>query len=213
MPTALEGSSRNSAEHLRKLNSRRHASSDAMPSPIGASHEATARLTRLLIAAPIDLAGISDEIRRHPDLEAIILRLGVALLLSPDEPLSTVEEAVVVLGTSRLRILIDLWSSTGAIANAASSPLNAAAAPTSASVALTPKMRYLTNFLRCLGFDSPENAFSCARLAAWATKIPPDQMFALTDIFMRDFFSLLPAIQPGIRETADPTRSPRTHST
>jgi HDOD domain len=73
------------------------------------------RLTKLLTSAPIDLSGISNEIRRHPDLESLILRPDISLAPSPDEPLSTIEEAVVVLGTSRLRTLIKQWSSTNSV--------------------------------------------------------------------------------------------------
>lgn len=87
------------------------------------TREAAHRLTKLLASAPVDLSGVSNEIRRHPDLESLILRPGISLVpsLPPslvpsiDEPLSTIEEAVVVLGTSRLRTLIDLWSSTNPI--------------------------------------------------------------------------------------------------
>ena len=87
------------------------------------TREAAHRLTKLLASPPVDLSGVSNEIRRHPDLESLILRPGISLVpsLAPslvpsiDEPLSTIEEAVVVLGTSRLRTLIDAWSSTNSV--------------------------------------------------------------------------------------------------
>jgi hypothetical protein len=204
MPIAIEDPSRNSAEHLRKLKHSRLAAAGGFSSQENNTREALARLTGLLISAPIDLGGISHEIRRHPDLETLILRLGVSLVLSPDEPLTTVEEAVVVLGTSRLRILIDLWSSAGNSSDdpPPSSPNAAAGEP--APPATTPEISYLINFLRSVGFHSPENAFTGARLAAWASKISPDQMFVLADLFMHDFFSLLPVIHPGIKEVAAP---------
>ncbi len=108
MPIALDNPSRNA--NGGPIASTRQ--SQPNPEPREAAH----RLTKLLTSAPIDLSGISDEIRRHPDLESLILRPGVSLVpsLVPsiDEPLSTIEEAVVVLGTSRLRTLIDAWSST-----------------------------------------------------------------------------------------------------
>ena len=158
-------------------------------------------LTQLLVSAPIDLAGIGEEIRRHPDLESLILRLGVSLALCPDENVNTVEEAVVALGASRLRVVIDLWSSGCAIPPETGLP-HSPSSNAQDSAPTTPEMRYLLSFLGSVGFDSPENAFSRSRLAAWASRIPPDQMFALTDLFMRDFFSLLPVIQPGVREVA-----------
>ena len=107
MPIALDNPSR-------KLSDSRIASVRQTKSN-PETREAAHHLTKLLTSAPIDLSGISNEIRRHPDLESLILRPGVSLAPSPDEPLSTVEEAVVVLGTSRLRALIDAWSSTSSV--------------------------------------------------------------------------------------------------
>jgi len=202
MPIALQHEARKGTEDAQKANAPGRSSSGRV-----ATAADFKRLSELLVAAPIDLTAISGEIRCHPDLEALVLRLGLSLLLSPDEPLSTIEEAVVVLGASRLRILIELWSSGCAIP--ADPPLPNNTLPASHySAATTPEMRYLLSFLRSVGFESPENTFSGPRLAAWASKIPPDQMFALTDLFMRDFFSLLPVIQPGIREAAPPHPRP-----
>jgi HDOD domain len=111
MPIALDNPSR-------KLSDSRIASDRPMPGNPEA-RAAAHRLTKLLTSAPIDLSGISDEIRRHPDLESLILRpdlsLAPSLVSSIDEPLSTIEEAVVVLGKSRLRTLIDQWSSTNSV--------------------------------------------------------------------------------------------------
>jgi hypothetical protein len=213
MPIALEGKSRSSAERVRTYEADRDAAPDGFSSHEINKREAVAHLNSLLVCAPIDLAGISDEIRRHPNLESLILRLGVSLALSPDEPLNTVEEAVVVLGTSRLRVLIDLWSSMRDMqAESGESQQNSAAGSLSA-VATTPEINYLSNFLRGVGFDSPEGALSNERLAAWAAKISPDQMFVLTDLFMHDFFSLLPVIHPGIKEAAAAPSANRATST
>ncbi len=98
MPIALDNPSR-------KLSDSRIASSCQTQSN-AETREAAHRLMKLLTSAPIDLSGISNEIRRHPDLESLILRPGVSLAPLPDEPLSTIEEAVVMLGASRLRTLI-----------------------------------------------------------------------------------------------------------
>ncbi|MGH9572296.1 MAG: HDOD domain-containing protein [Candidatus Acidiferrales bacterium] len=103
MPITLDNPSR-------KLTDSRITSGCQISSKPG-TREAAHRLTKLLASAPVDLSGVSNEIRRHPDLESLILQPAVSLVPAPDEPLSTVEEAVVVLGTSRLRTLIDLWSS------------------------------------------------------------------------------------------------------
>jgi hypothetical protein len=194
MPATLENSSHNASSAVSNA-------SNAKGTP-----QAATKLINLLVSDPIDLAGISNEIRRNPGLEPLVLRLGISLALSPDEPLNTVEEAVVVLGTSRLRVLIDLWSSTDSIPSdqreQASVPQNNSHRE-SASAA-TPEALYLTNFLRCLGCECSENALSGRRLEAWTSKVRHDQIVALTDLFMRDFFSLLPTIQPGFAQLAAP---------
>lgn len=120
MPIALDNPSR-------KLTDTRFASGRQNPDK-PETREAAHRLAKLLASAPVDLSGVSDEIRRYPDLESLILRptaslavsslapsLVSSLVPSTDEPLSTIEEAIVVLGTNRLRTLIDLWSSTNPI--------------------------------------------------------------------------------------------------
>ena len=202
MPTALENSSHNASKEISNLNSQSQTSSGSEAGAEKGSPQATARLNSLLVSDPIDLAGISDEIRRCPGLEGLVLRLGASLVLSPDEPLNTIEEAVVVLGTSRLRVLIDLWSSPNlALAQQPDSPRNDSLREDAG--AITPEARYLANFLRCLGCECSENALSGRRLAAWTSKIRHDQIVALTDIFMRDFFSLLPTIQSGFGQFTD----------
>jgi hypothetical protein len=116
---------------------------------------------------------------------------------------------VVVLGTSRLLVLIDLWSSWD---SRVVEPADSDSQLQSNSPALqndTPEVGYLSNFLRCLESDSSGNG---ERLAAWASKIPAGQLHALTDLFMRDFFSLLPVIQPNIRDSAPPSRTNTTSS-
>jgi hypothetical protein len=125
MPTAIEDPSRDSAQV--KIGTRRQTSK-ALSSHETDPREVMARLTRLLHAAPIDLAAICAEIRTHGELEALIMRLTGSLVLSPDEPLSTVEEAVVVLGTERLRVLIDLWCSSETTASGRSGPSQEASA-------------------------------------------------------------------------------------
>jgi len=197
MPVAIDDPLRASRNHRDTDLGRRVHTNSLVATENNKKSEALDRLRDLLISAPIDLSGISDEIRRHPDLESLVLRLGVSLVLSPDEPLSTVEEAVVVLGTSRLRVLIDLWSSSDSRTIGTFAANSRLPSGESASLGGSPEADYLSNFLRCLESDSSGNG---ERLAAWASKIPTDQLHTLTDLFMRDFFSLLPVIQPTVRQ-------------
>jgi HDOD domain-containing protein len=72
--------------------------------------ELAEELENLLAASPVDLKRVGDAVRVHPDFEALVLRLAVSLALSEDIPPATVEEAVVVLGTARMRVLVHLWA-------------------------------------------------------------------------------------------------------
>jgi len=72
--------------------------------------ELAEELENLLAASPVDLKRVGDAVRAHPDFEALVLRLAVSLALSEDIPPATVEEAVVVLGTTRMRVLVHLWA-------------------------------------------------------------------------------------------------------
>jgi len=63
----------------------------------------------LLSGDSVDLSRISNEIRSRPALEALTMRLVVALGLSAEESLRTVEEAVVMLGVTHLRAIVYVW--------------------------------------------------------------------------------------------------------
>lgn len=63
----------------------------------------------LLGSAPTDLARISEEIRSHPSLEILISRILALVVFSPTDSVGSVEEAAVVLGTDRLRVLVNIW--------------------------------------------------------------------------------------------------------
>jgi HD-like signal output (HDOD) protein len=67
-------------------------------------------LDSLFCAQPVDLKRVSEAVRARPDLEALVLRLTDSLELSPDVPIATVEEAAVVLGRDRLRVLLHTWA-------------------------------------------------------------------------------------------------------
>ena len=69
-----------------------------------------ADLTRLLDADAVDLRDVGDAIRVHPELEATVLKLCEFLALLPGIPVATVEEAAIVLGKDRLRVVVHAWS-------------------------------------------------------------------------------------------------------
>jgi hypothetical protein len=72
--------------------------------------ELTEELENLLAASPVDLKRVGDAVRARPDFAALVLRLAISLALSEDIPPATIEEAVVVLGTIRMRVLLHLWA-------------------------------------------------------------------------------------------------------
>ena len=72
--------------------------------------ELAEELENLLAASPVDLKRVGDAVRALPDFEAFVLQIAVSLALSEDIPPATVEEAVVALGTNRMRVLVHLWA-------------------------------------------------------------------------------------------------------
>lgn len=72
---------------------------------------AVARLSVLLEQATIDLGEISTAIRVCPEFERLVLQTSDSLALSLGIPTPGIEDAVVVLGKDRLKILLRIWSS------------------------------------------------------------------------------------------------------
>src|SRR6202050_5021717 len=71
------------------------------------SARATAlQFERLLGTAPADLGRISDEIRSHPSLETLVTSFLGSVALSAEERVGSIEEATIVPGTDRLRVLV-----------------------------------------------------------------------------------------------------------
>jgi HDOD domain len=79
-------------------------------SSIAIQRDAVSKLTRLLEADPVDLAEAGDAIRALPDLEAVLLKLCDSPTLASGIAVCNAEEAAIVLGKDRLRILVRTWS-------------------------------------------------------------------------------------------------------
>lgn len=77
-------------------------------SPVQLSEWAT-RLVTLLEEDPVDLARVSDQIRSQPELADTMRRVAAYLQFAPEESVSSVEEAAIVMGTERLRALLHSW--------------------------------------------------------------------------------------------------------
>jgi hypothetical protein len=76
----------------------------------GACSATASDLITLLDADAVDLRDVGDAIRLHPELESLVLKLCAFPALSPGVPVSRVEEAAIVLGKDRLRIVVRAWS-------------------------------------------------------------------------------------------------------
>lgn len=161
------------------------------------------RIERLFGTEPIDLAGVCDEIRRTPGLEAIALRLISSLSLSIEESASTVEEAAIALGTSRLMALFQGWAmlERNEIPNGilhdepgGSPNLTPEIDSRRGGADWTPESLYLAGFLRILGLDSlpphtseanPELPAECHRAVSGS---------GVADTFLQDFITLIPSL-------------------
>jgi hypothetical protein len=178
------------------------------PSP---SSDPAALLTTLLNAAPVDLCRISEEMRAHPDLQALLVKLACYLSFSPDSSGTSIEEAVVVVGTDRLRVLVYLWSllrqrrgatettnSRRVSIASKSQPAAARKASSSTRAALQDEIAYLADFLDSLSVDLPAPPHRPARLSPPATHEP--EFFELTGMLVRDIISFIPLIEPAFRK-------------
>ncbi len=78
-------------------------------SSVGRSDEIGGRLNSLLGESAIDLRQISEAIRECPEFESFLLRAGKSASISAGTFITSVEEAVVILGKDRLRTLLLDW--------------------------------------------------------------------------------------------------------
>jgi len=152
------------------------------------------RITRLLESEPIDFARVSKEIRSHSDLESLISRMVVSLALQPVDLSLTLDEAIVVLGVDRLRILLYTWS----LLQRRTLHIHPPAAPSCWS----PEALYLASFLRYLGLDSPDAAILHREMFSFALEPERAEFADLRDTLMRDFLSLIPVLDPSILRVA-----------
>jgi hypothetical protein len=161
----------------------------------------------LLGSAPADLSRISDEIRSHPRLEKMVMSLLASLMLCPEDSAGSVEEATIVLGTDRLRVLVCIWLLTQEKGNAAGIIAKQEIAPASADansksadheIIWTPEMLYLASLVHWLGLDSPPSALARAGGPCTDSQIQRGQLEGIADLLIRDFMSLIPFLNPAL---------------
>jgi hypothetical protein len=177
--------------------------------------DSIAGLDVLLRAEPVSLSRVSDEIRAHPDLAFMIMKLGESLAVPLDIPPCTIEEATIGLGTDRLRVLVyalslldepagqvarpqDHTGESSGVPALRNAPATSGQPSTRFGEAGNLEALYLAGFLHWLGLDSRAalaagDAPSFARPTIHAT-----QICGLTDVFMRDFITLIPFLEPAL---------------
>jgi len=148
------------------------------------------RIYRLLDVERVDLSQIVPEVRLHSDLESLLLRMAISLELSPVDSRRTLEDALVALGADRVRILLYTWSLLR--------HKSAETDPPSVPAGWSPEALYLASFLRYLGLDSPEAEILHAEMFSFTLDRQRAEFADLRDTLMRDFFALLPVLDPSI---------------
>lgn len=197
------------AAQMRGEQSPRGAAQSSPPDPV--APDPAALLTALLNAAPVDLCRVSEEMRAHPDLQALVMRLACYLSFSPDTVGTSIEEAVIVVGTDRLRVLVYLWSllRQRPVADNPCNPIASKSAPAKPSrknsrghAASHKEMSCLANFLESLGLAS--GAAPQRRSPGFPPRFQEAEFFELTDMLVRDIVSFIPQIEPAFRRQHRP---------
>jgi HDOD domain-containing protein len=181
--------------------------------------DSIAELDALLCAEPVNLTRVSNGFRAHPNLEFMIMRLGESLALPLDIPPCTIEEAAVGLGPDRLRALVHALSliqqGAGEIAPSQDRAVKIPSAKDRAiatAVGDAPSTRfaeagnletlYLAGFLHWLGSDSQSALAADHPASISISSIQTLRVCSLTDIFMRDFITLIPFLDPAMLNPA-----------
>jgi|HubBroStandDraft_6_1064221.scaffolds.fasta_scaffold05152_10 hypothetical protein len=206
MPTTIE-------EHIQQPPVPSHAEaagygSQASPAIFDAltpaAREIALQFDCLLSSAPVDLGRISDEIRSNPGLESFVMGILALLSLSPDDSVRSVEEATIVLGTDRLRVLVNIWllvREKGARAgldppivpnNAASLGLGTQRSTETLSLGALKQWFGLDLLCPGAGIASRFNADA---------QLPKNRLADLASLLMSDFISLIPFLDPALMGT------------
>lgn len=177
-----------------------------------------AGLADLLAEDPVDLARVSDEIRAQPALADVVKRVAAMLQVSPYPSVSSVEEAAVLLGTDRLRVLLHAFPAIvklhkGTLVSGSAAverPAAANAKPASAEVdidgsaaARAPESIYLASFVRLLGLDDSHAGALPDEIRLQSLGASPSEVAEITEILVRDVLALVPRISQARRKSAE----------
>lgn len=152
--------------------------------------EGVLRIDRLLDRLAENASRVTREIRYERDLEQMVLRLATSLSLSPCGAVEDIEEAVVLLGPHRLRVMLYAWS----LLRQKDAILQARGI----SARSLYETVYVVSFLRYLGLDSREAARLHSDMFSFAFNPEQVKFSELREVLMRDFFALLPLLDPRL---------------
>jgi HDOD domain len=172
------------------------------------SGRATAlQFERLLGTAPADLGRISDEIRSHPSLETLVTSFLGSVALSAEERVQSIEEATIVLGTDRLRVLVSIWllaqekgTAAGIVAPPQGAmPLGSANGSCARQEAIwTPETIYVASLMHWLGLDMVPSDAAAGSGSGIDPGLQIERVAGLADLLIGDFVSLIPFLNPGL---------------
>lgn len=205
MPLTLQDPSAFATSHAAKENPRigQSLSLGGSGASAAAMRAVSTGTDSLFGAEPVDLSAVCEEIRRTPGLQDTALRLFRSLSLSAEEPANSLEEAAIALGTGRLKALFKGWAMLQAkefpspmltLPATEDSDRGSRSKPEAPVIPWTPESLYLAGFLRILGLDMPKELAGKPQSENLSARIPLIPCSGLTDIFIRDFISLLPSL-------------------
>lgn len=220
MPQALQERPRNSAPTNAASSSPERAAGPTLDSHADSEHghasgvadpAAVSKLNTLLEADPVNLAEVGDAIRAHPALESLILELCESLALTLGFSVCSAEEAAIVLGKDRLRILARSWSTMqlreparcGNCAGDVSGVRHEYRSDDAGNVwsarphtlEMTPEALRLANFLRSCGADVASLVRGYAETKSAAPNFAPEPSVGATSLLARDLLLLMPFVE------------------
>ena len=171
-----------------------------------------AELLKLLEITPVDLAQVTDKLRRC-GLEKVVVELGAMANASAMGGVHSLEQAAVVLGTDRLRFLAQAWPRILSAAEEERSAVHGSAADsaddcTNGSLVLQPlsHMERALQLALLRWLQGGLYAHPFASIAGWRA-VEDLQTRDLGDLFLNDFMG-----EPGTQGSfaADRNRKPHT---
>ena len=189
MPSTDQQSSTTTAKPA-SLKRSRMASSRRSHLGVNLSSESRARLEMLLRADVVELGKVCDEIQSVAPLANLVIKLGGSLgfYASPFPP--TVQEAVVLLGADRLRVIVDAWPFTQ-IDRHFESQQQLSAVKRGAGAPRAVNLAVGANRPELIPYESPESP----DVVILRPSFQAEQIDGIVEMLARDFVALAPLLE------------------